>query len=366
MGHVREIELSAILEKLPTIAPFDPLKGRRSSDLFLCGLGFEPRCCSVIQKLADAGHRVRRSVYIEYGTNTNDNSANLPELLAKLEAISDSVEVLRDSATTFGTQLRSILRDNLSQEEAALTLIVDISTFANRLVLHAMKVLLEYNIQLKVLYSEAALYRPTFEEYKTEKDKWKTGLHPVVDEGVGDVCPSMEFPGYHLDSLPDALVVFPGFNVARTKASICRVDPSLLTSPGDKVVWLLGVPHDEENNGWRLGALHEINNIPVDVPQYRVSTFDYKETLTTLEAVYQDRSLNYNVTIAPMGSKLQALGIALFCAMHPDVRVIVTVPREYKAENYSEGTRAIWEIDFGDVASTRRWLNANGTIEIIA
>ena len=61
---------------------------------------------------------------------------------------------------------------------------------------------------------------------------------------------------------------------------------------------------------------------------------------------------------------MQALGTALFCYMHPDVRIIFPTPKEYNAAQYTEGCKNIWEIDFGALSDYRRRLDEVGTLRI--
>jgi hypothetical protein len=61
---------------------------------------------------------------------------------------------------------------------------------------------------------------------------------------------------------------------------------------------------------------------------------------------------------------MQALGTALFCYMHPDVRVIFSTPKEYNAARYSKGCKEVWEMDVGAVGELRRRLDEVGTLLI--
>jgi hypothetical protein len=141
------------------------------------------------------------------------------------------------------------------------------------------------------------------------------------------------------------------------------VDASLLANPEGKVVWLLGIPHLTEDR-WRLDAMKRINAIGVDMPQYEVSTFDYRDTLRVLESLHVDKSDSHTITLSPLGSKMQALGTALFCYMHPDVRLIFSTPKEYNAALYSEGCKDIWEVDLGGLGELRGRLDEVGTLRI--
>jgi len=124
------------------------------------------------------------------------------------------------------------------------------------------------------------------------------------------------------------------------------------------------VPHHEQDR-WRLAAMKRINAIPQDAPQVEVSTFDYKDTLRVLERLHGELSGSYTITLSPLGSKMQALGTALFCYMHPDVRIIFSTPREYNAAQYSKGCKAVWKIEFGSLdEELRRKLDQVGTLRV--
>jgi hypothetical protein len=316
------------------------------------------------RRLEDAGYRVRRSAYFKYATNLDDNNVNLPELETHVSAIGANVEPLEADAADFTTRLRALLE--LVMREAPVKpprVTLDFSVTANRLLLRCMKVLLEYDIRARIIYSEAAIYHPTRKEYEQEPAKWERDDLLGLERGVSEVMPSIDHPGHALDPLPDFLILFPCFKPDRSKAVISFVDPSLLANPGDKVVWLLGVPHLADDR-WRLDAMKKINGIGEGVPQYEVSTFEYKDTLQVLERLHADRSERHTMTLSPLGSKMQALGTALFCYMHPDVRVIFSTPKEYNAAQYSDGCKEVWEIDFGALGELRRTLDEVGTLWI--
>ena len=110
--------------------------------------------------------------------------------------------------------------------------------------------------------------------------------------------------------------------------------------------------------------MKDINRIGDTDNQYEVSTFDYKETMQILERLYTKKSEEHTITVSPLGSKLQALGTALFCYIHPDVRVIFSTPKEYNAAQYSDGCKNIWALDFGNLHELRGNLNEVGKLRI--
>jgi hypothetical protein len=366
MAKINKCQLAEVLPNLESIVPLDPCRFalRSSDDLFLCALGFEPRCLTLPDQLQAAGYKARRASYFTYSTNLDDNAVNLPELERHLRGIASSVEPIEADVADSPNRLRSLIELVISESKGQQPRVVlDISVAANRLLLRCLKVLLEYDISLTILYSEAAIYRPTKEEFEKDPGGWGRGDLLGLERGVGDVMPSIDYPGQALDPLPDSVILFPSFKEERSKAIISFVDQSLLNNPGDKVIWLLGVPHLAEDC-WRLEAMKNVNGICQGSRHCEVSTFDYKATLRVLESLYEEIADRYRITISPLGSKMQALGTALFCFMHPDVRIILSMPREYNATHYSVGCKAVWQIDLGSLADLRLKLDMVGTLRI--
>lgn len=364
LAKVLATTLSDIMGDLPDVQQFSaPSLSRRQDDLLLCALGFEPRCLSIPLALRDAGYQTRSAVYLQYATNHEENDVNRPELVAALERVAASVSTAEVDTPDFGSRLRSLVKAACSTTSDAPRVTFDVSVAANRVIIACMKVLMEFDILLNIVYAEALTYHPTYAEYAGPSEDSQTAWASGLEEGVSDVQVSREFPGLHLDPQPDALLLFPNFKPERSLAVISYIDPALVGDTGEKVIWLLGRPHLDENL-WRMEALRRYNDISPNVPQYEVSTFDYRDTLKTLERIYAEKSTSYKLTLSPLGSKMQAVGVSLFCWMHPDVRVIVTVPRKYNAQRYSSGCRATWGMYFKSTALVRRLLEKVGTLYI--
>src|SRR5207237_10229039 len=103
--------------------------------------------------------------------------------------------------------------------------------------------------------------------------------------------------------------------------------------------------------------------IPEAAPRHQISTFDYRETLAVLDRILREKVGHYNVTVAPFGSKMQGVGIALFNLLYPEIRIILAKPREYNSA-YSGRTCATWPVDFGSTAEMRRRLERAGELSI--
>ena len=366
MARLLTTRLVDVVSALAPIVKLESAEMKRdgADDLFLCALGFEPRCITIPGQLAGAGYRAERARFFIYSTNLRDNAVNLDELKANLDAMAGDVERLEVDEPEFATRLRRILETVVSVaggRRASVTM--DVSVMANRVVLKCLRTLLEYDVSLRILYSEAAVYYPTQRDYESDPEKWRTDGVLGLEQGVREVVPSIEYAGYALDPSPDCVILFPSFKAERSQAVISFVDPSLLNNVSGKVVWLVGVPHLLSDR-WRVAAMCRLNGIDSQSKELQVSTFDYRETIKVLEQLYGEMSQGHRVTLSPLGSKMQAVGTALFCYLHPDVRVVLSTPKEYNAALYSEGCKAAWRIELGALSELRRALDAVGTLRV--
>lgn len=363
MSNIHKRQLEEILQSLPEIDAFDPSSDLRNiDDVFLCALGFEPRCLEIPTKLRKGNYKVKKAIVIKYATNRDDNEINLPMLEEHLREVAESVDFLREDSPEFLQHLTTLITE--ATINAGATVTFDISVAANRLVVKCLNALLDLSVDLRIVYSEAAIYFPSFEDYQANTEAWQSEDVLCLEKGVSDIVFSEDHPGNHLDPLPDSIIIFPTFKKERSWAAINRVDPSLVTSPRDKVIWLLGSPHHPEDE-WRKEAMISINQITPEMKQYDVSTFDYKETLKILHRIHDKIWQDYNISLLPLGSKLQAVGISLFCYLHSDVRLMYAIPKEYNANKYSDGCKALWKLSFGSMKALREELDSVGKLSLI-
>ena len=234
MANIIKCQLSDFLGTLPPLEPLTPTKlgSEAQEDLFLCALGFEPRCLYLPASLQDAGYTARRAVYFKYATNLDDNSVNLPVLESHLRAISSKLEMMEADATDFPNKLRSLLELTMSEAQGKPPRItLDISVTANRLLLRCIKVLLEYDVCLRIIYSEAAIYHPTEAEYSQEPSKWGSDDMLGLERGVNEVLHSIDHSGARTGSIARFCDSFSKFQVREKQGGrqLCR--PGSLGEP---------------------------------------------------------------------------------------------------------------------------------------
>jgi len=364
---IKEIELADISNKLPDIIP---LKCKREFsgkvyDIFFCALGFEERCLFIPKKIGDTKNfKCKHAIYFKYSTNKKDNKDNKERLTNAFEKFADHYEPLLCDVDDFTKNLRNFLSQIVKDQEKP-KIIFDISSCSSKLLLSVLKILFEFDIYLHIVYSEAATYHPTSEEFEKEPEKWTTEEGFGIAIGVGKVISSPEHPGTQKEN-PDIIIAFPTFKPERTKAIITYIDEALSIRHKKRIIWIVGDPHmDDETKKKRKEIIRKINKISEEVPYYEICTLNYKKTLEILEQIYKKHNIDFHINISALGSKMQSLGISLFCHIRPEASVYLAVPKEWNPNQYSEDCAGTWQIKFGDVTNIKSILGKVGQLEIM-
>lgn len=363
---LKKIELIDILNELPDIQKLD-WDGKilnKNYDIFICSLGFEERCLSITEQLTKQKIlHCRQAIVFEYSTNIEDNDNNKPKLFSNFQHFSENLISIKCDEDDFTKNFRNVLEQLIKLKESP-DVLFDISVCSSKLLISVLKILFEYNLSLHVVYSEAEIYHPTCEEFKNEPEKWTTEEGLGIARGVDRIIPSAEFPGSTRENA-DFIVVFPTFKPERTKAIMTYIDEAIARQPEKKTVWIIGKPHmDEKTSRKRMDIIRKINKINGKYQSYEICTLNYKKTLEILENIYKKNQLTSHIDISSLGSKMQSLGIFLFCYIRPNVSIYHALPKEYNPNQYSEGCKENWIINFGNVKALKNILNTIGTIKI--
>jgi hypothetical protein len=366
-----ELEFEALLNALPAPVPVSSASGDPAHFDCLIGVcGFESRCTHVAQALRDKGVRCRQAIAIHYAGDDlrEPNEAYAQDLHSALRAMCGS-EVARlpyddhDLGRNFGERLVASLMSHGAALDLPTTRIgFDITVGTSRLLLEGLHSLLHTSADVTLYYAEADEYRPTFSEYRSValQAPYRQGTPPeFLSLGVDKVELLRSIPGRNVDARPAYLVVFPSFTPTRIGAVLDELSPS-------GVHWLFGVPHMVKNR-WRMDAQREYHESLMD-PAHRhcyVSTFDYRETLEVLEAVYRTRKNEYALFVCSLGSKMQKVGQVLFHILRPEVGAVVSIPRTWDPKLYSGRTvKTAYVLNLGDAASLRKRLSQTRTFRV--
>lgn len=356
---LKEIELAEVCNKLPPIQPYDPQgdSTEKSDQMFICACGFEERCMAIPSRLSESGkYKTRYSLFFDYQTNLEENAANRPLLGQYLKNISEiRVQNFTYRDEDFVVNFNSILEEVIPCDEELPRISFDISGCSSQIVLSALKILLERKARLRLLYTEAAIYHPTLEEYQQSPQDWTIdGIG--MSKGILKVIESRLHPGYNPCELPMLLVAFPTFKPERIRNIRTELQPA-------QTSWMIGIPHAPENQ-WRIKAMRQINEVPEGDRTYEVSTFNYVDTFSRLEQIYRDNEESYHMIVAPHGSKLQNVGIALFTVLRQDVGLWFSTPRNFNPAQYTGGVKEFWQIDFGETEEVTKMIRSYGKLQL--
>ncbi|WP_411277014.1 hypothetical protein [Gaiella sp.] len=362
-GSFRELALADIVGELPGVGAFSSNpSAARDLDVWIATLGFEERCYAVGNALADEGARAAHVLICTYETNTADNQANADAIIECARRLGRDPEWIAADQLGFADALRRRLRALRDDAARPLRVAWDMSAASNEVTVILASVLFETDCDLEVMYAEAAVYFPTILEYQSDPGRWHGEERMGLDQGTLNIRISSEHPGEHSSQLPHHLVVIPGYSRDRVRRVISRIEAAFLDDlPGAPITWMIGTPH-KAADAWRRQALLEIHAVPREHDPVELSTFHYTDTMNELERVHVQWGLKRNITLCPMGSKLQALGCALFCRSRPDVRVMFAQPEQYNASHYTEGVSHLWSVVFGRVDVLDARLGEVGTL----
>jgi hypothetical protein len=365
MPQISQIPIDEVLALAPQVEPFgNAWLTEHVPNAFICAQGFEDRCDAIAKALESLDVRLDAVIVVTLDSNNEEDTENGRRIVEMLTPLSTRQPVLLNGdEPCFKQRLMNALGGNEFVHDVKKHILLDISVAANRACVRALTSCLEFDCQLTVAYAEAEVYHPTIEEFSKNEAIWMSEDSLGTEKGVEDISPSEEFLGEHLDAVSNVVILLPSFRHERSAAIISHIDPALLIKPNDDVIWVLGCPHLVEDL-WRRDAMRKLNRIVDDAKVYEASTFDYREVWRIFESIYDAKWETSNITLSPLGSKLQTIGVTLFCLRHPDVRVLFSVPKQYNRKQWSHGVRGLWRITFN---SGREFLAAArhaGTIRL--
>ena len=99
---------------------------------------------------------------------------------------------------------------------------------------------------------------------------------------------------------------------------------------------------------WRLDLLKKMYKYSLtgNDDETVLSQFNYVEVFNGLETIYMKYCRVNNITVVPLGGKMQTLASLLFLKNHPDVKLLIPLPKKYDPRRYSVGVGKTFEIIF--------------------
>ena len=349
---------SPLLSILSSICPVGVVSLHRR-DLLIHAPGFEDRTVAFPGTLkAVAGASALLLNYRPY------NSLNRNEEVRRLLMMAGVCEIIECIYDRFDpTEFDVFLRELLSKHNYE-RVVVDISSMSKLAVVLVLDACRSVEVEMDVLYAEAARYGPTeseFEDARVATEGHRPSLQ--IYSGVQGVVRTRPLASVSMQGQPTAAVAFMSFNDALTQTLLNTVYPArlfLINGRPPEMSWR------EEATAWiheRLRLEWSADN-PVSrgragssaLPERVASTLDYRETVALLLELYWELSAAHRILLAPTGSKMQTVGCALVKGLHPDIHIEYPSAEGFR-EEYSDGIGRKWRVSLGLLSGLMRKLH---------
>ncbi len=338
---------SDILTKLPELGLLGPLV-IGAGEALIHSPGFEDRTLAFAIGLRcdpDA-----RAILLDYRpAKPNNRLPDVRRLFEEAGGTCDSDDVIiydRFDPSAFEQQFRARLRTTEIRK-----VYVDISTMSKLAIMLVLHICHQLNIAMVIIYSEAAEYGPTENEYKQARGKGeiqRPSLH--IFNGIHGVVRVDSLASVAMQGQPTAAIAFMSFNDALTQLLLNTVYPGrlfLINGTPPVHAWrekAMAWVHEQVRKEWE--ADNPVSSAYPHLPLRSTSTLDYRESVSELLNLYWTLSSTHRVLIAPSGSKMQTVACYLVKALHPDVHIEYPSPEGF-AKEYSRGIGSKWVLHLG-------------------
>ena len=308
-----------------------PKKGLEYADIFICSASFEDRCTRVTDEISVTARLESSFLFVDTATYNLKVEVNLREMDKKLKKISKEVAIIKCDFNNV-EQAVNIFKKACSELERQLenkVIFVDDSTFTKALILGLLPVVDNGRNNVINYYTEVGDYgvRQSYGEYKIQ--------------------PINQFTGNFSPNKKNLLVLFAGFEEDRTESSIEQIDP-------DSTILLIGgdVRKDWVKRALKTNKAIEGKGIEL---QY-TSSLDNEKVYEQLVQIYNKHHNKDNITILPIGSKIEVLGIYEFQKDFSDVKISIAPPENHSKYdiNYSIGSGDIHKIPMNSICKNRK------------
>lgn len=370
---VRAVKASDCLGDLPILQPY--LTQSEGLDVLIVAAGFEERVLSVPRQLVAGGVVVTGEILVgKYRTNVSDNEDRYKELLPVLDSLGapisefgadDPLEVMSAIAAAIGRRASTALRVGFDVSGASSTLILTVVAALARF---------PSALCLTVYYTTAETY-----DCPLSDGREALLLEDMRETGIGTEPLTLPFSGHHHDHLPTSVIALPSLYTDRLEACLAHLSVGPITGSADNLYWLLPATGADDHKWRQEHTLSAVRRLMLRLQgrdeeglereviraddMATCDVLDYTDTVLQLISRIDDRP-GCNITIVHMGSKLQAIGVALAAAARSEVAVLTVRPASFNASRYSAGIGRTYVLQFAHLGAVVGSIASIGTLEV--
>ena len=221
---------------------------------------------------------------------------------------------------------------------------IDVSGMSRLLIVQTLVALLSTTSSpITLIYSEADHYPPSREQFNHDQSAC-IDRSPLsyLSSGIFEIAMTPELSSISMLGENIRLVSFPSFDQSHLTNLLQELQPTYTDL-------IYGIP-PAEINAWRTEAIRVLNrsvlNSLRENTDCSASTLDYTETLHILLNIYKERSMFDKIVVAPTGSKMQAVAVALFRALLHDGQIVYPTPQTFTTpDEYTVGVRQMYSLE---------------------
>lgn len=310
--------------------------GIEAGDCLLVCAGFEDRAVEALCRVRESGRGNFSLGVVKYSPPYQQNKLeNILEIGRSARLKTTEFPYDRKNPAGTGERLADFAR-------AFNRVYVDISGMSRLLIVQVLVALLATEAPVTIVYGEAESYPPSRDQFDSDR-KDHTGLVPgYLSSGIFEIAATPELASVSMPGEAIRLLAFPSFDPSQLANLLQELQPTY-------VDLVHGLPPAVENR-WRREAIRTLNSWSLEPLRkkndHEACTRDYRETLRILLEIYRKRSMFDRLVVAPTGSKMQAVAVALFRAVLYDVQVVYPTPQIFtEPDRYTVGTRQLYELD---------------------
>lgn len=338
---------------LPTLKIFNlkTFQPKNCKRLLIASEGFEERSLTWIKSLPSKMFFENCLIFknIPVRKSRLEELIDLAEVRTKQKA--DVLDYERFDPITSEFKISNYLHDKFESMDE---IIVDLSVMSKLLIMIVVFLLRNYDKDVRFIYSEPTDYIPSEEGYTKSKGNMSS-IVKFPTFGVHDVVRTPLLSSSIMQNSPSIVIMFTSFNEQLIRALLSNISPTHLFI-------ISGIP---PHLHWRSKATQEVHKEIIeeyykDNPKsddgllsLRASTLNYYETFDILSEIYKKYCYSNRIILSPTGSKMQAIGAALFKICCPDVHIEYPTPESYFVDGFSSTKiRNIHEIYFQKFSSS--------------
>lgn len=287
------------------------------SDLYICAMGFEPRCVEGNRYLLNKNFKTKKTAVLRYVSYSKDNEKDIVELENIWNEFSDNFQYISYDSSDRKTLTRNF--KELFSNSTINNVTINITTLSTFPLLSIVNCALDHAANVKIIYTEPEGY---FDQLKNDH---------AFASGVKEIFTLPEFVGANLPGYSTLLIMFLGYDFIRTRSTYDQIQPS-------KKIGIFALPNTKKLSEY-YQKLQETHKRSFDSSDnlYELSIFDLNGTLDKLKQIRIDHIETSNILISLNGSKLHTIAALLFAKKYNDIQIIVSTPSEYFPQSYSFG-----------------------------